>query len=128
MGDAPDLGQQVRGRLELERQPVAALELAFGGPDGAEVGDGRRHDQGIEAGPAGGGVDGAEQRRPQLGGRSRPGRVGGAGQADLDVAGDERHPGAAVQRGLGDGDAHPPGRAIADEPDGVDRLARPADA
>ena len=51
-GDPPDLGEEVGRRLELERQAVAPLELALGRPDRAEVGDGRGHDQGIEAGRA----------------------------------------------------------------------------
>ena len=47
---------------------------------------------------------------------------------DLHVRGDERDAGAAVQRRLGDRHAHPPGRAVADEADRVDRLARAAGA
>ena len=45
-------------------------------------------------------------------------------QRDLDAAGDERDPGAAGERRLGDRDAHLPGAAVADEADGVDGLAR----
>ena len=38
------------------------------------------------------------------------------------LADDERHPGAAIEGGLGEGDAHLAGRAVADEPDRIDRL------
>ena len=47
---------------------------------------------------------------------------------DLGVGRHDRHPRAAGERRLGHGDAHPAGRAIADEPDGVDRLTGPAGA
>ncbi len=43
-----------------------------------------------------------------------------------DVRRDERHLGPAARRLRGDGDSHPPGRAVADEAHRVDRLARPA--
>ena len=49
-------------------------------------------------------------------------------QRDLDPARDDRDPRAAVERRLRDRDAHPPGAAVADEPDGVDGLRRPARA
>ena len=48
------------------------------------------------------------------------------GQRHLHVGRDEGHPGTAIERGLGDGDAHLAGGAIADEADRIDRLARPA--
>ena len=47
-------------------------------------------------------------------------------QRDLDVGRDDRDPGAAIERGRRDGRAHPSGRAIADEADRVDGLARAA--
>ena len=52
------------------------------------------------------------------------GRVGW--RFDVDRRGHQGHPGASIERGLGDRDAHPARRAIADEPDRVDGLARAA--
>ena len=45
-----DLGEDVRRRLELEGQPVAARELRSAAPGRPEVGDGGGHDQRVEAG------------------------------------------------------------------------------
>ena len=75
VGDPGDLGEEVRGGLELERQVVGARELGLGGGDRPEVGHGGGHDQGVEAGGAGSDrwVE-AQQRGAQLGGRARPGR------------------------------------------------------
>ena len=70
-------------------------------------------------------IDGVEDGVAHLGGRSRRGRPSApAGSGDLHAAGDERHPGAAGERRLGDRDAHPARWAVADEADRVDRLAR----
>ena len=52
--------------------------------------------------------------------------VASAGSGTADMPGDERHPRPAGERRLGDGDAHLAGRAVADEPDRVDRLGRAA--
>ena len=48
------------------------------------------------------------------------------GDRQRDVRGDQRHLGAAPRRRLGEGDAHPAARAIADEADRVDLLTGPA--
>ena len=49
--------------------------------------------------------------------------VAPGGKGDLDVGGDDRHPRAAIEGGLGDRRAHLAGRAVADEAHRVDRLA-----
>ena len=68
----------------------------------------------------------AQQRGAQVGGRLDRDDRGAGREGDLDVGGDDRHPRAAVEGRLGDRGAHPAGRAVADETDRVDRLARPA--
>ena len=67
--DPADLGQDVRRRLQLERQALAAGQLRRRpGAVGPEVGDGGGHDQRVERGPAVGSAS-----VPRSGGRaSRP--------------------------------------------------------
>jgi hypothetical protein len=120
---AGDPCQQVGRRLEPEREPVAPRELHVAGLDGSEVRDRGGHDQPIEAGRPVAVPEGGGERRLEVGSRFDPDEVRLWRQRDLDVRRDQRHPGAAIERGLGDGDAHLPGRPVADEPHRVDRLA-----
>ena len=69
-----DLGQQVRGRLELEGQPVAAGELGVGPAGRPEVGDRGGHDQRVEPGRAVAVVGRAQERGAQVGRRLDRGR------------------------------------------------------
>ena len=73
-------------------------------------------------------VDVVERERGvehRLRGRGRD-RLDAGGRRDGEVRGEQDDLGAAPARLLGERDAHPPGRAVADEADGVDRLARAA--
>ena len=108
--------------------PRAPLELGRRGLDGAVVADGRGHDQRVEPGAARLVVGQAVERRAQVGRRLDAQRGRLARRLDLHVRRDQRDAGAAGQRRLGDRHAHPPARAVADEADRVDRLARPARA
>ena len=76
----------------------------------------------------------SRRRRPPQRPRARPlahllGRRhaddrGARRRLDRPGADDERHVRAAAERLRGDGEPHPPGRAVPDEPDRVDRLPR----
>ena len=120
--DPGELGQDVRGRFELERQAVAALDLLVGRwLRRPEVGDGRGHDQGIEAGRAVRPVGEAQQRGAQLGRRLDADDLGAVGEGHLEVGGDDRDLRPAVERRGRDGGAHPARGAVADEAHGIDR-------
>jgi hypothetical protein len=90
------------------------------GLGGSEVGDRGRHQQDLACREllADGGLE--------LGRRLDvdPARAGGLPQGD--VRGDQDDLRAAPRRSLGEGEAHPPARAVANETDGVDRLTGPA--
>ena len=129
--DPADLGQEIRGRLELEAQALAAGELALGRVRRREVGDGGRHHERIEAGrrPSPPGRRTGPRGAPRAARRSsRPGRRsrGPPGSGTLDVGGDEGHHRPAIEGRLGDRHAHPAARAVADEAHRVDGLPRPA--
>ncbi len=99
-------------------RPGAAAQLGRGRGPRAEVGHGGGHDERVGR---------RERREDGVTHQRRRGRLD-QGRCFRERHGrhaaDERHPGAACQRGLGDGDTHAPGRAIADEPDRVDGLGR----
>ena len=86
----PTSARRSGGRLELEDQAVAALELSIGRSDRAEIRDRRGHHQGVEAGRSVGRVDGPQERRPEVGGRLDPDDVRARGERDLDGRRDER--------------------------------------
>ena len=67
-----------------------------------------------------------QERGAQVGRRLDADDRGIGRERDLGVGRDDRDARAAVERSGRDRGAHPPRRAIADEPDRVDRLARPA--
>ena len=126
VGDPGDLGEEVRGRLQLGASGRRSRgELGLGRVDRPEVGDGRGHDQRVEAGgrrpdPGSGAAARRAARRS-----SRPGRpsaAGGRSTSTFAATSVTRAPRSSAASAIGD--AHPAGRAIADEADRVDRLAR----
>ena len=126
--DPADLGQDVGRRLQLERQALPAGQLRLGRMGRTEVGHGRGHDERVERGPAVGigGHGGHEEGSPHLGGRTDMDDRRAFGQADAHGADDEGHVRPAIERGLGDRDAHLARGAVRDEPDRIDRLGRAA--
>ena len=108
-----------RARATSRRRPSAASpSSALGRP---VVGDGGGHDHHVRVRPG-----------ERLALHVRRGRrlddVDARRRRHREVGGEQRDVRAAAARLLGEGDAHAPGRAVADEADGVDRLARPARA
>ena len=109
-------GEDVLGRLEVDRQAFAAGQLRRGGPLRAEVGYGGGHHQDIDA-----------SRMSRTASRisavvSTRTMAASLGRAAVTWPTTSVTPRAALDRGLGDGDAHLAGRSVADEPDGIDRL------
>ena len=88
-----DLGEQVRRRLELERQALAARDLAFAVARRREVGDGGGHDQGVDAARPScrrhrvAAARRAARRSSRRGTTSAP-----SGSGTSTAAGDQRHP------------------------------------
>ena len=117
-------GEDVFGRLELERERVGRrvlLDLA-----------GARPRPGRKSATAAAITRTSAGRTPRAAARSCaavsdldvPSTPGGRASATL--AATTRDGGAAARRRVGDREAHPPRRAVADVAHGVDRLARPA--
>ena len=93
-----------------------------------EVADRRGHHERIEARASVFGVGELVERGAHLGSRLDGHDRGVRWGSDIEVRRDQRDACPARERRLADGDTHLPGRAVADEPDGVDRFARAARA
>src|SRR4051794_9473379 len=114
--------QHVGCGLELDAQPLPPrlLELLGRRLRRAEVGDRGGHEQRVAVG------EGLLARVLQLRGGLDVGVVDARVARQRDVGGD--HPDGGAARGglVGQREAHPPARAVADEAHGVERLARAA--
>ena len=115
-----DRCEDIGGRLELDRPARAVLRaLLLGGRGGPVVGDRSRHhdDVGI----------GARERLALDVRRGRSLDDGHAGgRRDREIRSEEGHVGSAASGLLGERHSHATGRAVPDEADGVERLARPS--
>jgi len=121
------LGDEVRIGGQLEGQALVGprqLTVSRGGR--TEVRDGGRHDEGIEAGPSGRILDEAAEDGPHRRGRLGPDHLDAFGEGHAGHGEHERHPGPAIPGRLGEGGAHRPRAAVADEAHRVDRLGRAA--
>src|SRR5947207_1030392 len=110
--------QHVGCRLELDAPaPVVLRTLGIDVLGRAVVGDrgSHQHEVGVPAGE--------RCLRHRLGGRS-PDDLDAARQRDGQVRGEERDVRATLLADLGEGDAHPSARAVAEEAHRVERLAR----
>ena len=88
------------------------------GVSGPIISDGSRHNEDVVSGPVG-----AEERL-KFGRRLEPDHHGGRIVSDGDPRRSEQHRGlvAGRDRRVGNGDPHPPGRTVPDEPHGVNGL------
>ena len=110
----------VLGRLELDRPRLGVLRaLRLRGLGGPVVGDGGGHEDEIDV------RTGQRLVQERLRGR-RLDDLDAVRRLDGEVRREQRDAGAAAAGLLGERDAHPAGGAVADEADGVERLARAA--
>ena len=100
--------------------PAFFLSLAAAGRARSEVGDRRRHQQHV------GGVKARLARVQQFGRRLHGDDTDAGGRRQRDIGRDDRHVGAAAGGRRGQRQSHPSRGAVADVPDGVDRLTRAA--
>ena len=107
-------------------RPSSRVSFVVGPDDRAEVGDRGGHDECVEAGwPVRRAHRGA-QRRAELGRRARPRTTAASpGRATSTLAAMSVTRAPRARAASATADAHLAGRAVADEADGVDRLARP---
>ncbi len=122
-GTAPftQLGEHIRRRLQDDvRHPLVLLQLRVRDDLRPEVRDGGGHHHGV------GRLRVLEDGVAQLLRRLDPHDVDAGRRRDRSGAEDEGHRRAPSRRFGGERDAHPAARAIADEPNRIDRLVRRA--
>ena len=112
-----EAGEDVLGGLQVEVEGGVAGELAVCNVACLEVGGGGGHQEDLGARELGAG------RLGELLGRLDVDAVDAGGLGEADVGGDQGHVCAAAGGGRGEGDAHAAAGAVAEEADGVDRLA-----
>ena len=111
----------MRSSRSSSAAPAAVLlELAGVRVGRPVVGDGGGHQQHVGA------LEASAQAAASSAAVSTSTSVTPGGARQRDVGGDDRDLGAAARGLVGEREAHPAGRAVADVAHGVDRLARPA--